>query len=179
MRDSARLLAPASLAVVIGSISSTTREVVACEHCGLVQFKTDSAACRRCYESLQPPLSEEKTKQEDGGGALLASHKALTDEEMYDQLAAGLTRAVKALRALKRLSQTDLGKRMNRPRTYISKIERGRIVPTFGSLIRIARGLQVDMLLLFWLILSPELDFPNAVANIPLAKEAIKSLRKL
>ena len=49
------------------------------------------------------------------------------------------------LRHVRNLSQRQLAARMNVPRTYISKIENGKAMPTLSSLDRLARALEVDM----------------------------------
>ena len=49
------------------------------------------------------------------------------------------------LRRVRNLSQRQLAGRMGVPRTYISKIENGKAMPTLGSLERLAKALQVDI----------------------------------
>jgi len=49
------------------------------------------------------------------------------------------------LRHVRNLSQRQLAARMNVPRTYISKIENGKAMPTLSSLDRLAKALQVDI----------------------------------
>jgi transcriptional regulator with XRE-family HTH domain len=46
---------------------------------------------------------------------------------------------------MRHLSQRQLASRMQVPRTYISKIENGKAVPTLGSLERLADALQVEL----------------------------------
>ncbi|GGG82903.1 hypothetical protein GCM10011585_28170 [Edaphobacter dinghuensis] len=53
--------------------------------------------------------------------------------------------AVRDLRHVRNLSQRQLAARMNVPRTYISKIENGKAMPTLSSLDRLAKALQVDI----------------------------------
>jgi transcriptional regulator with XRE-family HTH domain len=53
--------------------------------------------------------------------------------------------AVRDLRHVRNLSQRQLAARMGVPRTYISKIENGKAMPTLSSLDRLARALQVDI----------------------------------
>ncbi len=112
------------------------REVLRCDHCSLVQFRTVSARCRRCREPLDveepvpvaPALTvvAPVTGPETSGGPQVAS-------------------AVRDLRRVRNLSQRQLAGRMGVPRTYISKIENGKAMPTLSSLERLARALQVDM----------------------------------
>jgi transcriptional regulator with XRE-family HTH domain len=46
---------------------------------------------------------------------------------------------------MRNLSQRQLAGRMNVPRTYISKIENGKAMPTLTSLERLATALQVEI----------------------------------
>jgi transcriptional regulator with XRE-family HTH domain len=52
---------------------------------------------------------------------------------------------VREIRRARHLSQRQLAGRMQVPRTYISKIENGKAIPTLGSLERLAVALEVDM----------------------------------
>jgi transcriptional regulator with XRE-family HTH domain len=110
------------------------REVLRCDHCSLVQFRTASAMCRRCRKCLEVEVPEPVTAPI----ALVASTPAV---ESGLQVAT----AVRDLRHVRNLSQRQLAARMNVPRTYISKIENGKAMPTLSSLDRLARALQVDI----------------------------------
>ncbi len=52
---------------------------------------------------------------------------------------------VREMRRARHLSQRQLAGRMQVPRTYISKIENGKAIPTLGSLERLAEALEVEM----------------------------------
>jgi transcriptional regulator with XRE-family HTH domain len=65
----------------------------------------------------------------------------LKDRDQGPQVAA----AVRDLRLVRNLSQRQLAARMGVPRTYISKIENGKAMPTLSSLDRLAKALEVDM----------------------------------
>jgi transcriptional regulator with XRE-family HTH domain len=52
---------------------------------------------------------------------------------------------VREIRRARHLSQRQLAGRMQVPRTYISKIENGKAIPTLGSLHRLAVALEVEM----------------------------------
>ena len=53
---------------------------------------------------------------------------------------------VRGIRNERRLTQRVLASRMDVPRTYISKVEMGRVVPTLGTLSRIATALEVTVI---------------------------------
>ena len=52
---------------------------------------------------------------------------------------------MKEIRRARHMSQRQLAGRMQVPRTYISKIENGKAIPTLGSLARLADALGVDV----------------------------------
>jgi len=52
---------------------------------------------------------------------------------------------VREMRRARHLSQRQLATRMQVPRTYISKIENGKAIPTLGSLERLALALGVEV----------------------------------
>lgn len=111
------------------------REVLRCESCKLVQFRTAAETCRRCKKSLLPEQPKPKAS------IALVPETVSRSEDGQIQVAA----AVRDLRRVRSLSQRQLAARMNVPRTYISKIENGKAMPTLSSLDRLARALQVDI----------------------------------
>jgi transcriptional regulator with XRE-family HTH domain len=52
---------------------------------------------------------------------------------------------VREIRRARHLSQRQLAARMQVPRTYISKIENGKAIPTLGSLERLASALEIEV----------------------------------
>lgn len=111
------------------------REVLRCDHCQLVQFRTASSMCRRCKK----PLDVVEAKPAAPALTLVPSPAPAEDNGLQ------VAKAVRDLRRVRNLSQRQLATRMNVPRTYISKIENGKAVPTLGSLERLAKALQVDI----------------------------------
>lgn len=111
------------------------REVLRCDHCQLVQFRTASNSCRKCKK----PLDAVETKPAAPALTLVPPPAPAESEGLQ------VSKAVRDLRRVRNLSQRQLAIRMNVPRTYISKIENGKAVPTLGSLERLARALQVDI----------------------------------
>ncbi len=110
------------------------REVLRCDHCTLVQFRTANSRCRRCKKSIEM----ERPKP---APAPIAMVPVVPVVEQGLQVAT----AVRDLRHVRNLSQRQLAARMGVPRTYISKIENGKAMPTLASLDRLARALEVDM----------------------------------
>lgn len=114
-------------------VSVETREVLRCDHCSLVQFRTTNSLCRKCRH----PLDIER----------LSLAPQLVPPPMADSAEAGLQVAgqVREIRRARHLSQRQLASRMQVPRTYISKIENGKAIPTLGSLERLAVALGVSV----------------------------------
>lgn len=126
------MMAPVAVPV---PVPGADREVVRCEHCKLNQYRTSSDICRRCKKSLvaeQPKLQP--------AIALVPDNASAPRQEGLQ-----VATAVRDLRRVRNLSQRQLAGRMNVPRTYISKIENGKAMPTLSSLDRLARALQVDI----------------------------------
>jgi transcriptional regulator with XRE-family HTH domain len=121
-----------SMATTLAPVNS--REVVRCDHCALVQFRTINGLCRRCHTSLDhedPPLIESTT-----------AVPPLTAEEGPSPRVAN---AIRTLRQRSGLSQRQLALRMQVPRTYVSKIENEKATPTLSSLKRLAEALDVTV----------------------------------
>ena len=110
------------------------REVLRCDHCKLVQFRTALINCRRCKKSLE-------AEKPAPAPAPVAVFPTPAPERDGLQVAT----AVRDLRHVRNLSQRQLAARMSVPRTYISKIENGKAMPTLSSLDRLARALEVDI----------------------------------
>ncbi len=113
------------------------REVLRCDHCSLVQFRSANSLCRKCRK----PLDVEEPEPVAAPALSLVPPAAQSSDDSGIQVAT----AVRDLRRVRNLSQRQLAGRMNVPRTYISKIENGKAMPTLSSLERLARALQVDI----------------------------------
>src|SRR5579862_5166707 len=110
-----------------------SREVVRCDHCFLVQFRTTNNLCRRCHVSLdeeEPEIVQAPTPQ-----LMPAAHRGHLN----------LAASIRAMRLRNGLSQRQLAGRMSVPRTYVSKIENEKATPTLSSLERLARALEVTV----------------------------------
>jgi transcriptional regulator with XRE-family HTH domain len=116
-------------------VSVETREVVRCDYCSLVQYRTSNSLCRKCRRPLDIEEPAPLTPQ------LVAAQPVASSAEAGLQVAT----QVREIRRARHLSQRQLASRMQVPRTYISKIENGKAIPTLGSLERLASALEVDV----------------------------------
>jgi transcriptional regulator with XRE-family HTH domain len=112
-----------------------SREVVRCDECHLVQFRTNNNLCRRCRTSLD----------EDEPEPILTMPMPLAEAEEADQSEVQVAKAIRSLRHRSGLSQRQLAMRMGVPRTYVSKIENEKAIPTLSSLARLAAALEVSV----------------------------------
>jgi transcriptional regulator with XRE-family HTH domain len=121
------------MATILATVEA--REVLRCEHCSLVQFRTSNSLCRRCHKPLEIEEPEPKLPQ-----LVVATASAVAAEDEIN-----VARAVRDIRRVRGLSQRQLAGRMQVPRTYISKIENAKAMPTLSSLERLAHALEVDI----------------------------------
>jgi transcriptional regulator with XRE-family HTH domain len=100
-----------------------------------MQYRTNNSLCRRCHKPLDIEEPEALAPQ------LVTSHPSEDDTEAGLQVAA----QVREMRRARHMSQRQLAGRMQVPRTYISKIENGKAIPTLGSLERLATALEIEV----------------------------------
>jgi|SRR5215813_4666459 len=111
------------------------REVVRCDHCHLVQFRTVNNLCRKCRTSLD----------EDEPQPILALPVPVVEPPSTSRSEVQVAQAIRNLRQRCGLSQRQLALRMGVPRTYVSKIENEKATPTLSSLARLAEALTVSV----------------------------------
>jgi transcriptional regulator with XRE-family HTH domain len=111
-----------------------SREVVRCDDCHLVQFRTSNNLCRRC----KTPLDEIPEVVAMHAPVPMPLAVATMPSQQLPVAA-----AIRALRTRAGLSQRQLAQRMSVPRTYVSKIENEKACPTLSSLERLAEALRV------------------------------------
>ncbi len=100
-----------------------------------MQYRTSNALCRKCHKPLDIEEPVVLAPQ------LVTTLPAPASAEAGMQVAG----QVRDIRKARHLSQRQLAGRMQVPRTYISKIENGKAIPTLGSLERLAAALEVDV----------------------------------
>ncbi len=86
---------------------------------------------------------------------------------------------VRDIRRARHLSQRQLAGRMQVPRTYISKIENGKAIPTLGSLERLASALGVEVRQLVRDARSRRDEEVSAILNDPFLAEIAAMLPHL
>jgi transcriptional regulator with XRE-family HTH domain len=101
--------------------------VVRCERCRLVQYQGSHNRCRRCYFSFAVEAPPPPPPQ--------------VEPEQRPDVAAG----VRCWRQARGLTQKQLAFAAQLPRTYVSRIENGRILPGLITLERVAGALHVGL----------------------------------
>src|SRR5208337_616578 len=114
-----------------------SREVVRCDHCLLVQFRTSNNNCRRCHASMDEEPEPEPV--------MVAPPLMMPVPGNNGRGHLNLATSIRSLRLRNGLSQRQLAGRMSVPRTYVSKIENEKATPTLSSLERLARALEVTV----------------------------------
>ena len=101
--------------------------MIRCARCRLVQYCSSQNRCRRCFYSfaVEPPPPPEP----------------VIVQEAHPNIAAG----VRSWRQVRGLTQKQLATAAQLPRTYISRIENGRILPGLMTLERVAGALHIAL----------------------------------
>ncbi len=94
-----------------------------------------NSLCRRCHKTLEMDEPE----------LLRVPVVEPVVPQVNQQSGLQVAKTVRDIRRGKALSQRQLANRMQVPRTYISKIENGKAMPTLSSLQRLATALEVDI----------------------------------
>lgn len=113
-----------------------SREVIRCDRCLLVQFRTSNNLCRRCHGSLD---------EDEPEVVAVVPEPAMMPTNGNGRGHLNLAASIRSLRLRNGLSQRQLAMRMSVPRTYVSKIENEKATPTLSSLERLARALEVTV----------------------------------
>jgi DNA-binding XRE family transcriptional regulator len=117
---------------------SLSQEFLVCPKCKLRQYERGSGVCRRCRHSLGFGYIEVY---------LPSSLTPLTSQNVtaVRKQVGGLLRR---LRSRREITQAELASVTGINRTYLSRAERGQVMPSIISLMQIARALDVDKILL-------------------------------
>jgi transcriptional regulator with XRE-family HTH domain len=100
-----------------------------------VQFRTINNLCRKCKTSLD----------EDEPEPILIVQPPPVEPAHSNHSHLQIATSIRMLRQKSGLSQRQLAMRMQVPRTYVSKIENEKAMPTLSSLQRLASALEVSM----------------------------------
>ncbi len=117
---------------------STIRETVICPVCRLSQFERGSGTCRCCHHPLGLSYIE----------VFLPIRLDLFDAECLTAIKVEIGALIRRLRSRRGITQAAPASVTRLHRTYVSRAERGQVLPAIDALIRIASALGVDKVLL-------------------------------
>ncbi len=116
---------------------STIRDTVVCPVCQLSQFEGGNGKCRRCHQSLGIAYIE-----------LFLSNLPCLDSQRSIAMRKEVGLLIRRLRSRSGLTQAALASLTGIHRTYLSRAERGQVMPSVIALMRIAGALGVEKILL-------------------------------
>ena len=141
-------------------MSVDERPVTRCARCGLVQYATASGDCRRCGQCLGVGYPKPAPRRV---AAPLAARPA---RKMPD-----VGRRLRELREARGLTQAALCERCAAlSRSFVSRVEHGRFLPSLGFLERLAEALGVGL----GVLLREE-----SLTDDPLVREVVPFVRDL
>jgi transcriptional regulator with XRE-family HTH domain len=118
------------------------REVIRCQVCGLVQYRTRTGNCRRCLRLLPPKVAFViPVPQQD----LPGDDRQLFENWPNRETVENIGQRIRQLRESRGMTQSQLQARSRVSRSYLSRIESGQMTPSLGTLEKIAEALGVGL----------------------------------
>jgi DNA-binding XRE family transcriptional regulator len=119
---------------------STIRDSLVCPVCQLSQFERGSgnAKCRRCHHSLGITYIE----------LFLSDQLVFIDSQSLSAIRIEVGRLIRRLRSRNGITQATLASLTGIHRTYLSRAERGQVMPSVIALMQIVAALGVDKVML-------------------------------
>jgi transcriptional regulator with XRE-family HTH domain len=125
------------------STAELDREVVRCQVCGLVQYRTRTDNCRRCLRLLPPKVTfviPTPSPQD-----LPGDDRQLFENWPNRETVENIGQRIRQLRESRGMTQSQLQARSRVSRSYLSRIESGQMTPSLGTLEKIAEALGVGL----------------------------------
>jgi DNA-binding XRE family transcriptional regulator len=117
---------------------STIRHTVVCPTCQLSQFERGNGTCRRCNHSLGFTFFE----------LSLSSPAISLDSQRLTAMRMEVGGLIRRLRSRHGITQAALAALTGIHRTYLSRVEQGRVTPSIFTLMQIAAAVGVDKIML-------------------------------
>ena len=119
------------------------REVVRCNVCALVQYRTRTDNCRRCMRMLPPKV--EFLIPPPPVQDLPGDDRQLFDNWENRDTVEHIGERIRQLRESRGMTQSQLQSSSRVSRSYLSRIESGQMTPSLGTLEKIAEALDVGL----------------------------------
>src|SRR6202045_899185 len=127
----------------IASNVGLDREVIRCQVCGLVQYRTRTGNCRRCLRLLPPKVTfviPTPSPQD-----LPGDDRQLFESWPNRETVENIGQRIRQLRESRGMTQSQLQARSRVSRSYLSRIESGQMTPSLGTLEKISEALGVGL----------------------------------
>lgn len=121
----------------------TEREVIRCQSCGLVQYRTKTGNCRRCLRALPPPVDAVAVPPVPQD--LPGDERQLFENWPNRETVENIGVRIRQLREARGMTQSQLQARSGVSRSYLSRIESGQMTPSLGTLEKVAESLGVGL----------------------------------
>lgn len=121
-------------------------DTVKCPHCGLSQFdRGEAARCKKCRRQLwSPERIAEAEALRDAAARRAAEITARAERVKQHNLGERIGQRLREIRVAKGISQRALAQALNRPRTWLSKLDRHQAEPIISSMLMLTRILGVS-----------------------------------
>jgi transcriptional regulator with XRE-family HTH domain len=119
------------------------REVIRCQVCGLVQYRTRTGNCRRCLRLLPPTVTF--VIPTPSPVDLPGDDRQLFENWPNRETVENIGQRIRQLRESRGMTQSQLQARSRVSRSYLSRIESGQMTPSLGTLEKIAEALGVGL----------------------------------
>src|ERR1700747_681240 len=119
------------------------REVIRCQVCGLVQYRTRTGNCRRSLRLMPPKVAfviPTPPPQDLPGDA-----RQLFENWPNRETVENIGQRIRQLRESRGMTQSQLQARSKVSRSYLSRIESGQMTPSLGTLEKISEALGVGL----------------------------------
>jgi len=119
------------------------RDVLRCVTCGMVQYRTRNGNCRRCLHVLTPKvefLIPPHALQE-----VLGDDRQPFEKWPNREMVENIGQRIRRLRESCGMTQTQLQTRSRVSRSYLSRIESGKMTPSLGTLEKISESLGIGL----------------------------------
>src|ERR1035437_4700430 len=119
------------------------REVIRCQVCGLVQYRTRTGNCRRCLRLLPPKVTfviPTPSPQD-----LPGDDRQLFENWPNRETVENIGQRIRQLRESRGMTQSQLQARSRVSRSYWSRIESGQMTPSLGTLEKMSEPLGVGL----------------------------------
>src|SRR6202162_4288887 len=119
------------------------REVIRCQVCGLVQYRTRTDNCRRCLRLLPPKVTfviPTPSPQD-----LPGDDRQLFENWPNRETVENIGQRIRQLRESRSMTQSQIQARSRVSRSYLSRIESGQMTARLGTLEKIAEALGVGL----------------------------------